>query len=203
MITVITGDIIKSSEMDTESWLSPLKQALAIIQPQSHLREIYRGDSFQLELQDNLKAFESAIYIKAAVKMIKGLDVRIAIGMGDKTYDGERVTESNGPAFQYSGETFEELKREKQNLKIKTAHSEFDELFNLYFLLLLMKIDHWTVNAAEVVKLRLEYPKMRQKDMARHIGISQNTISERMKRANFSEIMALNAMFRKKIKVLQ
>ena len=202
MITVITGDVIKSSDLDPDLWLIPLKESLAIIQPNPRYQEIYRGDSFQLELHDNTKAFEAVLYIKARIKMIKGLDIRLAIGIGDKSYEGENVTESNGEAFRYSGETLELLKKEKQNIKIKTGDDNLNAVFNLYFKLALIVMDNWTMNSAEVVKWHLEYPQMRQKDMAKRIGISQNTVSERRKRAHLDEILDLNAMFKLKINEL-
>ena len=202
MITVITGDVIKSSGLEPDQWLTPLKNALAIIQPDPRYREIFRGDSFQLELHDNTKAFEAVIYIKACIKMIRGLDIRLAIGIGDKSYEGDNITESNGEAFIYSGETLEVLKKEKQNIKIKTADDEFNAAFNLYFKLVLIAMDSWTMNSAEVVKWHLEYPQMRQKDMSKRIGISQNTVSERRKRAHLDEILELNAMFKLKINQL-
>jgi len=41
--------------------------------------------------------------------------VRMAIGIGGKSYSGDRITESNGEAFINAGEKFEELEKEKFN----------------------------------------------------------------------------------------
>ena len=131
--------------------------------------------------------------------MIKGLDVRLAIGIGDKTYEGKDVTESNGEAFIFSGETLESLKREKQNLRIKTKNEEFDKELNLYFKLALIPMDSWTVNSAEIVKLNIENPDALQSDLGKIVGINQNAISTRQKRAHLDEILELDLMYRQKI----
>ena len=121
MTSVITGDIIGSTKpVNPDIWLSSLKNALGMLESKFNKWEIYRGDSFQIEIKDFHNSFEYAVYIKACIKCTRGMDVRLAIGVGDKTFDGENVTESNGEAFQYSGDTLEVLKQEKNNLKIKS-----------------------------------------------------------------------------------
>ncbi|MBT8254216.1 MAG: transcriptional regulator, partial [Bacteroidia bacterium] len=167
MIAVITGDVVHSSRMKPELWLEKLKTAISDVQPDEAYRAIYRGDSFQLELADVKRAFEAVVFIKCHIKQIKGLDIRLAIGIGEKTFEGAKVTESNGPAFRYSGEVLEQLKQRKLNLMIKTKYPEFDEEFNLYFKLILIAMDNWTVNSAEVVKHFMKFPDMRQTDIAR------------------------------------
>ncbi len=203
MTSILTGDIIKSrGQKNPEIWLSHLKAVLSYLETDNKHWEIYRGDSFQIEIKDITKSFEAAVYLKSAIKMIKGLDVRLAIGIGEKTYQGKDVTESNGEAFIFSGETFETLKKEKQNLKIKTKSQVLNDELNLYFKLALISMDHWTVNSAEIVKLTLENPQALQEDLAKLIGTNQNAISKRIKRANLDEILALNNMYKKKISSL-
>ncbi|MCX7547562.1 transcriptional regulator [Xanthomarina sp. F1114] len=200
MTSVITGDIIKSRSVNNpELWLQTLKTALTTIEADKSLWEIYRGDSFQLEIKDINKSFEAAIYLKACIKTIKELDVRLAIGIGSKTYSGKQITESQGEAFQHSGETLETLKKEKQNLKIKTSNKQLNKELNLYFRLALLSMDSWTVNSAEIIKLSLENPNAIQEDLGKLLGINQNTISRRQKRANLDEILELNSMYQQKI----
>jgi len=203
MTSVITGDIIKSREYPhPEIWLKTLKKALSKLEKNTTLWEIYRGDSFQIEITDVYHSFEAAVYIKACVKMIKGLDVRIAIGIGNKTYQGKDVTESNGEAFVFSGETFEALKIEKKNLQIKTKDSNFNDELNLYFTLASTIMDNWSVNSAEIVKLSLEHPDWLQKELANQINISQNAVSKRQHRAYLLDILQLNSMFKQKLNQL-
>jgi len=200
MTSVITGDIIKSRSINNQNvWLTELKSALSRLSSNPSYYEIYRGDSFQLEFRDYYASFEAAVYIKACLKSIKGLDVRMSIGIGKKSHQGETVSESNGEAFIFSGETFEKLKKEKQNLKIKTKNLELDEELNLYFKLALIAMDNWTVNSAEIVKLSLDHPNMIQSELAKIVGISQDAVSKRQKRAYLDEILELNLLYRHKI----
>ncbi|GFZ77188.1 hypothetical protein GCM10011531_03120 [Aquaticitalea lipolytica] len=200
--SVITGDIIKSRDAENSEWISCLKDALKTLSTDDSYWEIYRGDSFQVEIKDIYKSFEAALYIKANIKMIKGLDVRMAIGIGDKSFKGKKVTESNGEAFRFSGETIESLKKEKLNLKIKTKNETINNELNLYFKLALLSIDNWTTNSAEIVKLSLEHPNKFQKDLAKLIGTNQDAISKRIKRASLDEILELNEMYKQKIETL-
>ncbi|APY11763.1 transcriptional regulator [Seonamhaeicola sp. S2-3] len=202
MTSVITGDIIKSREEHPEKWMTTLKNTLSILSPDSSNWEIYRGDSFQIEIEDIAQSFLAAVYIKACIKMIKGLDVRLAIGIGNKTYQGKDVTESNGEAFIFSGETLETLKKEKQNLRIKTSNKKLNQELNLYFKLALVNMDNWTVNSAEVVKLSIENPSALQQELAEKIGTKQDAISKRQKRAGLENILELNTMFQQKISTL-
>ena len=200
MTSVITGDIIKSRDLKDQSiWLHELKRTLSMLSSDKSYYEIYRGDSFQIEHQDFSDSFIAAVYIKASIKSIKGLDVRMSIGVGEKSYQGKIVSESNGEAFIFSGETFETLKKEKQNLKIKTSDIELNNELNLYFKLVLIAMDNWTVNSAEIVKLSLENPNMIQTELAKIVGISQDAISKRQKRAYLDEILELDSLYRQKI----
>ena len=203
MTSVITGDIIGSTKpVNPDIWLSSLKNALGMLESKFNKWEIYRGDSFQIEIKDFHNSFEYAVYIKACIKCTRGMDVRLAIGVGDKTFDGENVTESNGEAFQYSGDTLEVLKQEKNNLKIKTSNNKLNRELNLYFKLALIAMDNWTVNTAEIVKLSLETQNTLQKELAQIIGINQEAVSKRLKRAYFDEIQELNLLYREKIDTL-
>lgn len=204
MITsVITGDVVKSRVQENpEVWLNALKGALSNLCPDTAYWEIYRGDSFQIEIKDIYQSFISAVYIKACMKTLKSLDVRLAIGIGNKTYQGKDVTESNGEAFVFSGETLETLKREKQNLRIKTGAFDIDEELNLYFKLALISMNRWTINSAEIVKLSIENPNALQSELGKLIGINQNAVSMRQKRANLDEILELDLMYRHKISEL-
>ena len=180
-------------------WLEILKETIKTVQPDPKYRVIYRGDSFQLELQPIERSFEAAVYIKSCIKQLKGLDIRLAIGIGDKSFEGEQVSESNGEAFVFSGELLEKIKEDKLNLQIKTPFKEFNREINLFMKLASIIMDHWSANSAEVVKLFIENPHMRQVDMAKCIGISQNTVSERRKRAHLDEILELNELFKDKV----
>ena len=203
MIAVITGDIINSKKLNPKKWLKPLKAELDTIGPGPKCWEIYRGDSFQLMMTNPEDVLATAIKIKATLKSISNMDVRMAIGIGTKTHSAQKVTESNGTAFIHSGEKFEMLKKEKQNLAVKSDWPEFDKEMNLYLKLALIAMDNWTVNAAEIVKTTMENPDKLQEELGKIVGIKQNAISNRLKRAYYDEIMEVNEMYKSKLKTLK
>lgn len=203
MASIITGDIINSrKQTEPKVWIDVLKQTLSNLNPSTTYWDIYRGDSFQIEIEDKYYSFIAAIYIKACIKTIKGLDVRLAIGIGDKTYEGDHVAESSGEAYIFSGETLESLKKKKQNLRIKTKNNIINTELNLYFKLALITMDNWSVNSAEIIKLSIERPNALQSELGKLIGINQNAISNRQKRSHLESILDLDLMYRNKISLL-
>ena len=203
MVAVITGDIINSKKINPKKWLKPLKKELDTIGSSPKFWEIYRGDSFQLIITKPEDAVTTAIKIKATLKSISDMDARMAIGIGSRTHNAQKVTESNGSAFVHSGEKFEMLKKEKQNLAIKSDWPEFDKELNLFLKLSLIAMDNWTVNAAEIVKTIMENPDKLQQELGKIVGIKQNAISNRLKRAYYDEIMEVNEMYKSKLKTLK
>lgn len=199
MIGVITGDIINSQRTEPAIWLKALKEVLGNWGETPKKWEIYRGDSFQLEIKNPADALEAALQIKAAVKSIRGTDVRMAIGIGDKSHNAEKVTESNGSAFVYSGELAEELKRLKLNLAIRSHNTSFNSDMNLYLKLLIIIIDGWSDNAAKTVFAALQQPDQLQVEIGKQLGIKQNAVSSRLKRAHFDEIIEVIRMYNYKI----
>jgi len=200
MLAVITGDIVNSSKVDPKIWLPVLKNVLNKIGSSPSEWEIYRGDSFQLLIRNPELALSHAIQIKASIKTIKSLDVRMAIGIGEINHSSRNITQSNGSAFIHSGEKFEGLKKEKLNLAIKSDWDDFDLDINLFLKLALLTMDHWTENAAEMVKTILENPDKAQSELGTIIGIKQNAVSSRLKRAAFDEIAEMTQLYQTKIK---
>lgn len=201
MVSILTGDIVQSRRSKPSVWLKALKKELDKIGPSPKKWEIFRGDSFQVELTQPEDAFLTVMKIKSLLKA-KSIDVRIAIGVGTKEHTAGSITESNGQAFVLSGEKFESLKKEKQSLAIKTPSAEFDSDMNLILKLASIAMSKWTANSAEAIKIALEKPDLIQEDLGKKLGIKQNAVSGRLKRAYFDELTEVDALFRKKIRTL-
>lgn len=194
MTSVITGDIINSRNTSNEVWLTKLKEVFR----EFNAGEIYRGDSFQIEIKDVKTVLFKAIFIKSYLKTIKDIDVRMAIGIGEKNFTSETVNEANGEAFINSGFAFDNFLK-KQTLAIKTPFEEINEEINIGLSLGLLIMDNWTQNSAEFVKKSLQNTTATQKEIAADLKISQSSASERRKRSGFDEIMKLEKRFRKLI----
>ena len=203
MVAVITGDVINSKKNAPQIWLTPLKKELNRIGKTPKSWQIYRGDSFQAVINNPVDALLIAMKLKASLKSVKGINVRMAIGIGSRTYNAAKVTESNGSAFVHSGEKFEMLNQEKQNLGIKSEWPQFDNEMNLYLKLALIAMNNWTVNAAEIVRVAMENPEKSQQQLGKMVGIKQSAISTRLRRAYYEEIMEVNEMYKTKLKSLK
>lgn len=203
MTSILTGDIIDSRKKATKTWLPVLRKELDQYGKTPNQWEIYRGDSFQLEVKKPTEALLVAVKLKVLMKSISGLDVRIAIGIGAKSYNAKSITASNGSAFVHSGKLFETLKDQKLSLQVSTGNPQFDEEMNLYLKLATIIMDSWTVNAAKTILKVLEYPDKSQEALGKLLKINQNAVSSRLKRAHFQEILELNKMYRTKVDTLK
>jgi hypothetical protein len=195
MTSIITGDIINSRKVKKpEVWLNTIKEVFNAIGPETKTWEIYKGDYFQIEVDTVENALFVALKLKAVIKNIKPLDVRMAIGIGEKSYDAPRISEANGEAFIHSGELFESLK--KNTLAIKSPWTEFDDEMNLHLDLASLTMNNWTVNSAQIMALSFSMPNATQTELAKKLEISQGRVSERQKRAGYDEIIKMENRYR-------
>lgn len=199
MTSIITGDIINSQKNTPDNWLIPLKTILNSFGPTPLKWEIYRGDSFQLEInpEDALKA---CILIKATIKQFDNIDVRLAVGIGEKTYNSKKITESNGSAFVNSGDCFESLK--KTTLAIKSPFTEFDTVINIMLDLAQLTINNWSSTSSTLVKTTLQTPELNQSQLAKILKSTQSNISQGHKRAGYDEVSKLLNYYKIKTKTL-
>ena len=200
MIAVITGDIINSRALP-EEWIDTLKDTLTHLFSKKAKWEIFRGDSFQIELNAE-DALLNAIYIKACIKTLKKADVRMGIGIGKKNVNSARVTEANGEAFINSGFAFDTLKTNKVNMAFETPWPSFDHDINLFIKLALIAMDSWGQISAEMVKYAIENKNTKQDKIAKISGRSQSSVSEALKRAHFAELMELENKYRQQVLIL-
>ena len=158
--------------------------------------EIFRGDMFQLEvLPEN--ALRTAIEIKAGIRQIKDLDVRMAIGIGSKEYRTSRITESNGAAYSNSGICFENMK--KRRLAIKTPWDQFDKIWDMHLRLASLTMDNWGPTTSTIVEQAFLNRHLSQVKLAKRLKRTQSTISKSLTRAGYDEINMMLAQYEKQI----
>ena len=199
LTSVITGDIVQSRLAATPLWLPKLKKALSAEGKSPGTWQVYRGDSFQLEVKDPARAIIAALRIKAGIKTLGDLDVRMAIGIGKKKFASQNIAESDGEAFIFSGETFETLKKAKQNLAIKSPWKDFDRDMNVLLQLASIPMDDWSTSSAELVELMIHKPQLTQEALAKKLGLTQPSVSERQNRSHFETIMEMEKLYQEKI----
>lgn len=199
MISIITGDIINSRKTEPQLWLEALKQTLNVFGKTPKTWEVFRGDSFQLEVKPE-NALEAAILIKSTIKKFKSTDVRMAIGLGEKTYVSDSITESNGSAFINSGKCFENLKN--STLAFTSDFKNFDKTINVMLELAQLTMNNWSITSSEIIKTTLENPELNQSDIAKMLRKSQSNISEGLKRGGFDEILKLLQYYKTQIQTI-
>lgn len=212
MLAIITGDIIDSRKLvSQQDWMIPLESLLNTWGPRNAVWEIFRGDSFQLEISDPLEAFKKAMLIKATLKTVKiqgeqkrtaPIDVRMSIGIGEKDQDSANIGMRTGSAYVSSGEAFEQLRTKGQNLMVKTPWVDFDKEMNLMLKLALIVMDNWSGNSGEIIRIALEKPHLNQTEIGEILGIEQNSVSARFQRAYHEEMMELDGLYREKLNKL-
>ncbi|ADV47401.1 hypothetical protein Celal_0043 [Cellulophaga algicola DSM 14237] len=199
MIAVLTGDIVNSEHYEASEWMVVLKKHLSKIGDAPQDWDIFRGDEFQLKVSV-ADALKIAILTKAKIKTIKGLDVRMGIGLGEETFVGTKISESNGSAYHFSGRIFETLKEQKIKLALAAADEKLEKILNLILKLALDFMDDWSVVSAEIVTISLENPNLQQQEIADQLGIKQSAVSQRQKRARLDLVLEVLTFYKDIIK---
>lgn len=198
MIAIITADIINSQKREVEIWMSQLKKLLSSWGNSPANWEIYRGDEFQLKCNVS-DVFSKALLLKSLMKTFEDLDVRIAIGIGNEVYSSEKITESNGSAYVNSGRLLTQIKSNGKTLELQTDNEKINRDLNMLLKWASIDFDNWTAATAQIVHELLKNPDLTQDDLAKKLNISQSSVSQRLKRANFDLLQETDQYFRKKI----
>jgi hypothetical protein len=200
MTALIIGDLVNSASTDPGQWMPVLKRFLKQQGKSPADWEIFRGDSFQFRCKPE-EAFGAYLLLKSMIRQIRGLDVRVSIGIGAVEYDAAKITESNGTAFVRAGRTFDALK-EKQYLAFCTGDDKTDEMLNLFGRFASLVTDHWTASVSETVQMILEHPGWNQQQVADKLKIRQSAVSQNRTRARLDLLTDLNAYYVKTVTVL-
>lgn len=163
MKSVITADIVGSTRINDE--MRGMLPKL-IVQITNELKkicpmrmEIFRGDSFQILVEEAEKAAIVAILFRAGLRksdLMSGkklLDARMAIGVGNVDYEVERLTLSNGEAFVLSGREFDVLG--KRRLSVVTTSKSVNAELKVETAFVDDVISHWTKQQSECIYLAL------------------------------------------------
>jgi hypothetical protein len=196
MVAVITGDIINSRKVNSEIWLPKLKEYFSKIILDEEKWDIYRGDSFQIEVEIK-NALEIAMCIKALIKSNGKIDARMSIGIGEKNFKGNKISESYGTAYINSGESFEKIKN--NTLILRSPFQEFDDYFNPILRLLSFISNNWKPVTSETIFYTLTHRELLQKEIAERLSKDKTTVNKALKRGGYDEIIEIIDLYTKKI----
>ena len=175
---VITGDVRASAEL-TITQREQLRQAFDRLAAESRGRYEYfvRGDSFQILMKEG--ALRECLLLKAYLHGLLAVRVRVSIGMGEVNYLADRVSDSDGEAFWYSGRKLEEMKSRDQWIRITTSRSEANEEWDIHTATLDYLESSRTANQSEALYGLLK--NQTQQEIAERLGISQPSVHSRLK----------------------
>lgn len=192
---VIKGDVVRSRKASPGQWLPVLKGVLAQYGSEPRQWEIKDGDAFTLELEAD-RAIVAMLNVMAAIMSVKGLSVRMALGVGEKTYDAARVNESNGTAFAHAGDCFDQLGKAK--LTMKSDSPDMDEEMNIHLSFISHSMGNWTPKVARIVQTQITHPNLRQVEIAKLLpNTSQPEVSKNLGKAGYDSMMAVESRYRK------
>ena len=197
-VAVLTGDLIQSRKLqngDLGRVLEELPRCFEKIKDQvlkkgGHF-EFYRGDSFQILLNEPELSIKVSLIIRARLRSLfqtnmltKGTsdiksDARISIGIGTMRMQNYRVVESQGEAFELSGMELDRMGKESQELSIKTPWDDINSELRVSCLFADNTINNWSAKTAESVYRYLLY-KETQDQQAEYFNISQPAIRKRL-----------------------
>jgi hypothetical protein len=185
MKAVITGDIINSTAIPIEQRPQLLQALDNIVSDLKHLcsmkYEVFRGDSFQILIDQTEWALLVAVLVRAGLRMNTPKnskliwDARVAVGVGNVEFVADQIVASDGEAFQLSGRAFDELG--KQNLVVKTESEPINEELKVSTMFADDIISNWTPAQSFVVFESLAFEKS-QKEIAEAQEQSAQNISK-------------------------
>ena len=181
---VITGDIVNSRKIMIghrdllKKSLEDLNTELSSVTP---IRlELYRGDSFQVFVENAMKTARIAIMIRAWLKKQTPVgnppwDARLSIGIGTVEYQAQQIIVSDGTAYQRSGFGLDHIG--KRRLAVSTGAENVDYELAVSTMLLDDVITGWTVRQASIMYDYLK-EQVSQKKLAEYLSQSQQNLSK-------------------------
>ncbi len=190
-VAVLTGDVVKSSAMaprKLDLLFREMSRAVEVVQDWPDLKakfERYRGDGWQLVLNQPKLALRVALFLRATLRSnLEGFETRIAVGVGGAgNLKWDALGASEGEAFLLSGHLLDELKNPwLMDLRVSPDIGAHKDLLEAVFGLCDAVAFGWTPRQASVMRLSLMMESSSQHSIAGHLDISQSTVAEHFKK---------------------
>ena len=192
--TVISGDVIGSSELKS----APRKKLQRLFdtffkeatQQWPDLKiEQYRGDSLQALLTTHREmALRTALLLQCFLIKEK-FYVRLAIGVGDISFQSKDVVTSDGTAFQASGPLLDELVKSGDVIAISGISQAFTDEWMVHSASLNFIMQRLSPNQAEAMYLQLQ--NHTQQAIARTLRIKQPSVHQRLQGAGWPVVQKI------------
>lgn len=187
-IAIITGDIVDSTKLnlaERDIMINALRAIPEILNPISQVTmEIFRGDSFQIQILDAVKAAKAAIAIRAWLRSQNAgaaknpMDARLAIGIGSADFQSDSLSTSDGEAYRLSGRLLDRM--QKSRLEVATPWSKVNDELKLATAFVDDIVSSWTQNQSKIMLLFLQTSKSHS-ELAQELDISRQMVDKSLK----------------------
>lgn len=196
---VLTGDLVGSTEAGRQAIeiaFARLEQTASSIGSETRFTR-YRGDGWQIFLEDPGDGLWAMLYIHACLRAAQGLESRMALGIGDAYGLGDTsLTVAGGTAFLTSGRRLDEMESAHRiamatQVFRKDGKERTDKLHLRLIAMLDDRLRDWSSQQAEVMALELAPGGApTQKEMAEHLGITRQAVAARLRAAGGEQVCA-------------
>jgi hypothetical protein len=187
--SIFSGDLVKSSQLSGDALDHAMETIHTILQ--GHQNDCVRftrnrGDGWQAALANQVEALHAAIALLANLR-VKGLNSRIAIGVGTIEYLGSKdLSDARGAAFTASGHALDEMHR-SQLLAISGPNISNED--KAIVALLDERVSRWSREQAEAVAKSMAPNGTTDKANASSLGITPQAMSDRLQNAGFPSMI--------------
>ena len=187
---VFTGDIVDSSSLAAKDLGAACDVVAHAFMAAGDWRrgavrgeaDFYRGDAWQAVSATPGLALRVALFVRARLIGLTGVDTRIALTIGPvETVSRKRISLSRGPAFTASGRLIEDMGPSRFAIRlvdpgrgVKNAAGFIDAVASLIDAI----VGGWTARQAEVVSMAILPTRPRQDDLAAVLGVTKQAVSK-------------------------
>lgn len=187
---VLTGDIVKSSDMTSDeltSIFNGMQDAAQVIETwqdtPTHLTR-FRGDGWQMIVKPRL-CLRALTAMRAVVRRSgKGFETRIGIGLGTAVIRNGDLAGAEGAAFVRSGHALDQMKRGALLLAPDAPQA---------LRVALPLVDHilksWTVRQAEIAYLMLPPMSPTQSEVANILNLTQQSVQQQVDSSGIGKVL--------------
>ncbi|MAJ40022.1 MAG: hypothetical protein CMK62_08010 [Pseudoalteromonadaceae bacterium] len=188
MIGVISGDIIKSQKIPKQQYdamLYQLEQSLRAICDKTSLWTIYRGDAFQLQINQSEQLIKTAIIIYLHLKSA-GYELRQSMALGEVDNPRSDIKTATGSAFVLSGQGLDKIANQRFSLQI--AKHTLNEGFSLNLAFVDTLLSKITQKQANALYVYLTQADNNHAALAKELNTSRENVTKLLNLANYQLI---------------
>lgn len=202
-VAILTGDLVSSTKLPASQRSASLVNLLQGALETTPF-ELSQGDSFQLRAAA-VDGLSIALRLRSHLRSISRPDgyrpdARVSIGLGTVEFTGASLSESAGPAFEFSGRGLVGSKRQPALLQITSPDIKFNMACNTALTLAESIIQRWTVTQALVIEATLA--GLNQQQIADSRGVKQPAVQQQLQAAGWPGINSLLTYYSTNVKSL-